>query len=388
MRGLHIATSTWCPRARRSFALVAVLLAWTATDGQELRRPLRLPELPGYVTLTADLHLHSVFSDGEVWPTVHVREAWRDGLDVVSLTEHREYRPHASDVEGGAIRAYEVARPLAAQLGLILLTGVEITRPVPGKPSPWPVGSAHFNALYIQDDGPLDAPDLAEALGIAKKQGAFITWNHPLFMGRPAQWFPHVDEVHRQGLFQGIEIVNGDEYSADAFGWALEKGLTILAASDAHLPMPAHLRSARRPVTILFARTRDAAGVRDALEARRTLAWLDDDVWGAEEWIRAIWNGALHTTPVGARPGEEFVAVIENPTSIAFSLAWTPGPLTLPRPTLAVGANATTLLHGRTPLGLSAGTHRFDLPLEVRNLHPRPGTALPATLPLELVVQR
>jgi hypothetical protein len=322
-----------------------------------------------------------------VWPTIHVREAWRDGLDVVSLTEHREYRPHASDVTGGALRAYEVARPLAAQLGLILLPGVEITRPVPGNPSPWPVGSAHFNALYIQDDEPLDAADLADALGIAKRQGAFITWNHPLFMGRPAQWYPHVDAVHSQGLFQGIEIVNGDEYSADAFGWALEKGLTILAASDAHLPMPAHLRSARRPVTILFARTRDAAGVRDALDARRTLAWLDDDVWGAEEWVRALWAGALRAAPAQARPGREFVAAIENPTSISFDLAWTPGPLALSHPVLTVHAGGTTLLHGRTPQDLAPGSHRFELPVDVRNLHPRPGATLPATLPLELVVQ-
>ncbi len=225
------------------------------------------------------------------------------------------------------MRAYEVARPLADQLGMILVPGVEITRPVPGRPSPWPVGSAHFNALYIRDDGPLDAPELADALGLAKRQGAFITWNHPAFMGRRAQWFPHVDEVHRQGLFQGIEIVNGDEYSPEAFGWALEKQLTILAASDAHLPMPAHLRSARRPATILFAVTRDAAGVRDALEARRTLAWLDDDMWGEEQWVRATWDGALRTPPVPARAGAEFVAAIENVTSISFDLELPGGPL-------------------------------------------------------------
>ncbi len=64
-----------------------------------------VPGPAGFQVLTADLHLHSVFSDGEVWPTVHVREAWRDGLDVISLTEHREYRPHARDLSGGALRA-------------------------------------------------------------------------------------------------------------------------------------------------------------------------------------------------------------------------------------------------------------------------------------------
>src|SRR5215213_4236021 len=271
-------------------AVVAILALTPPGAAQEQRHRLVVPGPTGFAVLTADLHLHSVFSDGEVWPTVHVREAWRDGLDVVSLTEHREYRPHARDLTGGAMRAYELARPLAEHLGILLVPGVEITRPVPGQPSPWPVGSAHFNALFVSDEEPLAAPDLAAALGAARAQGAFITWNHPQFMGRPARWFAHVNEVFEQHLFEGIEIVNGDEYSAEAFGWALERHLTILACSDAHLPMPAHLRSARRPVTLLFARTRSLEGVREALAERRTAAWLDNDVWAEEPWLRAIWD--------------------------------------------------------------------------------------------------
>ena len=121
-------------------AAVTVLLA--TADPTEGRRRLPMPDIPGYVTLKADFHLHSVFSDGEVWPTVHVREAWRDGLDAVSLTEHLEYRPHKTDVAGNARRSFEVARPLADQLGMLLVPGVEITRPVPGVKSEWPVGQA------------------------------------------------------------------------------------------------------------------------------------------------------------------------------------------------------------------------------------------------------
>ena len=50
-----------------------------------------LPDIPGYLTLKADFHLHTVFSDGHVWPSFRVREAIRDGLDVISLTEHIDY---------------------------------------------------------------------------------------------------------------------------------------------------------------------------------------------------------------------------------------------------------------------------------------------------------
>jgi hypothetical protein len=353
------------------------------SQAQEARRELRMPDVPGFVTLKADLHLHSVFSDGEVWPTVHVREAWRDGLDVISLTEHREYRPHASDLAGGAMRAYEVARPLADQLGIVLVPGVEITRPPPGQASPWPHGSAHFNALWVTDEQPLDAPDLAEALGLARAQGAFVTWNHPAFMDRPARWFPHVDPVFAKGLVQGIEILNGDQYSPEAFGWALDRRLTILACSDAHLPMPAHLRSARRPVTLLFARTRDAAGVRDALDARRTAAWLDDDLWGEEPWVRAVWNGGVRWGEASGRPGGEIVVPLENRTSLDFVLAFADGPVTVAWPTLRVRAGATTVLRARVPKDVAPGA-TIEIPAEVRNLHPRPGEGLRVTLKVAL----
>ena len=69
-------------------AVVAMLALIPAGRAQERRQRLVVPGPAGFEVLTADLHLHSVFSDGEVWPTVHVREAWRDGVDVVSLTNY------------------------------------------------------------------------------------------------------------------------------------------------------------------------------------------------------------------------------------------------------------------------------------------------------------
>src|SRR2546425_10330855 len=134
---------------------LAALTVWAVlgaggASAQE-RDPLPVPDLPGLKTLKADFHLHTVFSDGEVWPTVHVRDAWRDGLDAVALTDHVEYHPHASDVAVDLRRPYEVARPLAGELGVILISRVEITRPAPGSPATLPVGSGPFNALFVTD---------------------------------------------------------------------------------------------------------------------------------------------------------------------------------------------------------------------------------------------
>jgi 3',5'-nucleoside bisphosphate phosphatase len=372
-------------------AVVAIFALSPAGDAQERRHRLVVPAPTGFEVLTADLHLHSVFSDGEVWPTVHVREAWRDGLDVVSLTEHREYRPHARDLSGGTLRAYELARPLAEQLGILLVPGVEITRPVPGQTSHWPVGSAHFNALFISDEEPLDAPDLATALGTARGQGGFVTWNHPQFMGRPAQWYQHVNELFERHLFSGIEVVNGDEYSPEAFAWALERRLTILACSDAHLPMPAHLRSARRPVTLLFARRRDVEAIREALVERRTAAWLDGDVWGEEEWLRAIWDGAVQAPAAVStawRAGADFALALENTSAIDFDVEVESAPAWLRVSQVRLPRSATALLRGRVLDTAPAGPQQIALGVRVRNLHVRPDAQLRATLTLRAVVDR
>jgi hypothetical protein len=82
---------------------LALLLGSAAAPAQE-RLPLPVPYLPGLKTLKADFHLHNVFSDGHVWPTVHVQEAW------VALTDHVEYRPHSADVSLDLRRAYASRR--------------------------------------------------------------------------------------------------------------------------------------------------------------------------------------------------------------------------------------------------------------------------------------
>jgi len=365
-----------------------VSLPARAADAQEVRRLLPVPDLPGYVTIKADFHLHSIFSDGQVWPTLHVQEAWRDGLDAVALTEHLEYRPHKADVAGGARRAFELARPEATRRGMLLMPGVEITRPVPGVKSEWPVGSAHFNVLFPTDIDALDTPDLTEVLSRAKAQGAFVFWNHPGFMGKSARWFPHVDALFLAGLFSGIEVVNGDDFFPEALAWAAERKLTPLACSDAHLPMPAHLKSARRPITLVFAHTRDLDGLKEALVARRTLAWLDRQVWGDGLLLTALWSASVAADPARATPDADVDIAIRNASAIDFDVRafTTPSWLHVPDATLA--RESTTVIRGRVSGDAPAGTHAVNAGLQVLNLHAVADRPLAVTLPLSVTVER
>jgi len=79
---------------------------------------IRFPDVPGYKTLTCDLHMHTVFSDGAVWPIIRVDEAMRDGLDVIAITEHLEYQPHKEDIPNpDRNRSHVVASNRAQQSG-------------------------------------------------------------------------------------------------------------------------------------------------------------------------------------------------------------------------------------------------------------------------------
>jgi hypothetical protein len=380
----------WRDAARPLQHAALVLLLGSPVASAQERHPLPVPDLPGLKTLKGDFHLHTVFSDGQVWPTVHVQEAWRDGLDVVALTDHVEYRPHSADVSLDLRRPYAVARELAEQLGIILIPGAEITWPIPGTTSPLPVGSAHFNALFVEDPGALAKPSLLEALRAAHAQGAFVFWNHPGFMGTlEPRWHAHVEEAWREGLFQGMELVNGEDFYPAAYPWIEEKKLTILSNSDYHVPTPPRGTGPRRPVTLVFARSADAEGVREALVARRTAAWLGDDVWGAEEHLRGLWHAAIEVAParLEARPGQTVRLRLGNRSAIPFRLRALRSPAWLQVDSATAQAEATSLLRLHVGRDTPAGVHDAAVELEVSNLSTGPGRKLVVSLPVPLTVR-
>ena len=61
------------------------------------RKEIVIPQVNGFNVYKADLHTHTVYSDGQVLPKYRIREAWQDGLDIIAVTEHVEYRPVEAD---------------------------------------------------------------------------------------------------------------------------------------------------------------------------------------------------------------------------------------------------------------------------------------------------
>lgn len=126
----------------KKLTLIGLLIVLLLSTVFGQRKIVNLPDLPGYVTLKCDFHLHTVFSDGNVWPTVRIDEALRDGLDAISITDHMEYNPKKDFIPIDHNAAWKVGNEYAKERNLILVHGTEITRKMP---------PGHFNALFIKD---------------------------------------------------------------------------------------------------------------------------------------------------------------------------------------------------------------------------------------------
>jgi len=272
-----------------------------------------IPDLKGYVTLKCDFHIHTVFSDGSVWPTVRIDEAYREGLDAIAITDHIEYRPHNDDLSGSHNRSYDLAKEAAKNRGIILIKGSEITRSMP---------PGHHNAIFITNSDDLDKPDFMDAMRAAKAQNAFIFWNHP---GWDAQqpdttlWWPEHTQLLEQGLMHGIEIVNGP-YFPEAHRWCLEKKLTMIGNSDVHAPMQNFAPGKHRTMTLVFARSATAEAIHEALKERRTAVYYEDYVIGEEKYLKELFENAVDINVEKNEKNQTARITIKNKSDLLFHL--------------------------------------------------------------------
>ena len=275
---------------------------------------LYYPDIPGYRTLTTDLHQHTVFSDGSVWPDIRVMEALREGIDAISLTEHLEYQPHSSDIpHPDRNRSYEIALKEAREHDLLIIHGSEITREAP-------IG--HSNAVFIKDANPLLAGSAEFPFREAKNQGAFIFWNHPAWYSQQPQGNPVLSEFQKDriqnGELHGIEVINTSDYSEEALGLALEHNLTIIGTSDIHglISWDYLEKNHHRPITLVFCKERTKESLQEALFSGRTVAVYNSLLVGREEFLKPLLKASVEILEKGYIPGTTILKVVlENKSS-------------------------------------------------------------------------
>lgn len=288
------------------------------------KRPvIQIPDIGEFQTLKCDFHMHTVFSDGHVWPNVRVQEAWQEGLDVLAITDHVEYTPHSADVTVNHNRAWELAKGMAEENNLVFIKGTEITRQTP---------PGHFNALFIGDASEYieerDGNEMdKKAITKASDQDAFIFWNHPGWKVNQIEgsyeWIDFVDELNRENMLHGIEVFNGFGFHKKALDWAVDNNLTVMGTSDIHNLVEHDYNLGdyvHRSMTLVFAKDRTAEGVREALEAGRTVAWASKYIAGKEEHVSELFNACVEMGPHFHSKGDRNYYEIKNNSDLYFEL--------------------------------------------------------------------
>jgi hypothetical protein len=325
-------------------------------SGQD--RSIEFPDTENYLTITSDLHTHSVFSDGHVWPNIRVAEAMKDKLDAIAITEHLEYQPHIRYIPNKNRNiAFLEAKKAAEETDLIVIAGSEITREMP---------PGHLNAVFIKDANTLfnidesllpearrrmseavNIEDLSdeelevadqyalgnlyspfEALEEAKRQGAFIFWNHPMWGSQANDGVSRLTEMHKQmiakDLIHGIEVVNTEEYSEEALQIALDNNLAIIGTSDVHELIEWDYDSSKnehRPVTLILSEKRNQNSIKEALLDRRTIVFYKNKLIGKEENLVPLLDSILGFKSKGYRGDTSILRVeISNNSSSDMTL--------------------------------------------------------------------
>jgi hypothetical protein len=302
------------------------------------RREIILPQVNGYNVYKADLHTHTVFSDGQVLPKFRVAETWMDGIDIMAVTEHVEYRPNeevfVDYLQKYADKNYEKAvnsrvgtdgpdkngimvdlnycvrlsQKVAAAYGLLIIPGTEITR------NGTNVG--HFNALFTTDNNLIYDKDPVQAIRNAKAQGALVMHNHPGWRKESLGFTEAEKTAYTEGLIDGVEVMNGAEFYPGIVDRCRERGLFIAACSDIHgtTHNDYGYSGYLRPMTLILAKDNSLESLKEALAADRTIALGFNTVCGTEELLESFVKASVTATKV---PDSNNIMLTNN-TSVPF----------------------------------------------------------------------
>ncbi len=297
-----------------------------------LRKEIIIPQVNGYNVYKADLHTHTIYSDGSVTPHYRVQEAWLDGLDVMACTEHIEYRrwegvmlqflkghvgPDAKasgnkDAKVDFNLANKITISEAAKYGLTIIPGAEITRNA--------VNVGHFNALFVKDVNTIWNEDPAEAIRNARKQGAVIMHNHPGWSRTTTDMNEFEKKVYAEKLIDGVEIMNGQEFYPGVVTRASELGLFVSANTDIHstTAMEYASQGQMRDMTFILAKDKSLASLKEALLAGRTLAYAYEQIAGEEQLLKDLFVACVKFETISVDAKGKRSMIMKNTSSIPF----------------------------------------------------------------------
>ena len=200
-----------------------------------------------------------------------------------------------------------------------MIAGTEITKSMP---------PGHSNAIFVKDVNKIMHDNYMDAHLAARKQGAFIFWNHPHWIGQrkdgSVKLYEEVKDLIDKNLLHGIEVTNERTYSDQAIQVALDHNLTMLGTSDVHgfvdwdynIPHGGH-----RPVTLVFSKRKNLKDLKRSLFQGRTAVWYNNLLIGKSEWIKPVLEASIKIDSAGYYSSYELgVVKIKNVSDARFVL--------------------------------------------------------------------
>jgi len=302
----------------RKINIICTVLFFAGMTGFSQGKLIRTGEVPGYITLKCDFHTHTVFSDGEVWPTFRVREAVQDGLDAIAIADHLEYQPKKRYVKVDDNSAYAIAKGNAERNNIILVRATEVTRKMP---------PGHMNLLFLPDSTTFVDTTFIAVIGKAVNEGAFVQWNHPGWDAQQPDGVARLLDLHRElikkGWLHGIEIYNDGTFYPGVMEWCIKDNLAIMGNTDVHGTTAEIVSSSgdsHRAMTLVFCRERNEKELKEALFLGRTLVWYGDTLAGRAEIAGPfVLSSLIKSGPVEEDASYNYYR-IENLTDIPYFL--------------------------------------------------------------------
>lgn len=316
------------------------------------RTEIVLPQVNGYNVYKADLHIHTIYSDAHVTPEFRVQEAWYDGLDVLAITEHIEYRalepammefmePYFKKgarpvnwsivdkpadergIQSDLDMSVRLAQKEARKYDITIVPGAEISR------TPETIG--HFNALFTTDNDAIYDPDPVRSFRNARAQGALIMHNHPGWR-RPSLDMIEFDmKVYPAGLIDGIEVMNHLDFYPRAIDRAEEYGLFMASNTDLHTASCEYYgyNGSFRNMTLIFARDKSLESLKEALKARRTLAYSFGTIAGDRQLLEDFFKASVKCRVVDTAANGTKTVMLINGSSLPYYLNYGGDPMKL-----------------------------------------------------------
>lgn len=315
----------------------------TMTHNKEIRHEIILPQVRGLNIYKADLHTHTIFSDAHVTPEYRVQEAWLDGLDVIAITEHVEYRDYEQKMidflsgylpadteavntnlldkgpEKGGIQVdlnlpIRLAEKAGERYGIVVVPGAEISR------TPETIG--HYNAIFVKDINTIYHPDCYESFRRAKAQGALVVHNHPGWRRPSMEIGPFEQRAYDEGLIDGIETFNSADLYPQAIDRAKKYGFFMVGATDAHISVARDylMHTPIRNMTMIFAKDKSLESLREALVNGMAIAYGWGTLSGEESLLKDLFKASMQTRVERTDAKGVRTVAITNTTSISYTL--------------------------------------------------------------------